>query len=181
MLYNVFEDWRDRNCNMKKSIHGKFKRMLKIGFSVMYIITFVFICFFPIYITSGCSMESTLEDKDVLISERMHGELKTGDVIIAMQDCGGDLKKVVKRVIAVPGDVLVISDNHVFVNGEMLEEDYLFEQMYTEDLTIALPAEHYFVMGDNRNVSYDSREAGMLHSDAIISKVIFDLTKWSII
>lgn len=132
---------------------------------------------FPVFITSGESMTSTICDTDVVLGIRSFGNLKRGDIITGIQHNGDESKQVIKRVIGMPGDHVIIADNKVYVNGAELHEDYLYEEMDTADLNIIVPLDCIFVMGDNRNVSYDSRQAGCLELSTVSSKVLFDLSK----
>ena len=83
----------------------------------------------------------------------------------------------VKRVIGIPGDVINIRNGYVYVNGEMLEENYIREPMNSdgEDLTYVVPSGSYFMLGDNRNNSKDSRywTNTFVSKDKIIAKVSF--------
>jgi signal peptidase I len=77
----------------------------------------------------------------------------------------------VKRVIGKPGDHLEIKNHTVFRNGKALVEPYINETMIdSPDQQWTVPAAHYFVMGDNRNHSKDSREIGFVPSDHIVGK-----------
>lgn len=134
--------------------------------------------FFPIYITSGTSMTSTICDKDLVLGFRFYGELSQGDIITGTQSANGSNKTVIKRVIGLSGDHVIIKDNKVYVNGAELQEDYLYEEMSTDDLDVIVPFDCVFVMGDNRNVSYDSRQADCVKLSTISSKVLFNISSW---
>lgn len=81
----------------------------------------------------------------------------------------------IKRVIGVPGDVLEFRDNRLYRNGELLEEDYINEEMIMGNETIKVPEDHVFVMGDNRNNSKDSRAIGPVPLKNVRAKVIIRL------
>ncbi|NLI88963.1 MAG: signal peptidase I [Epulopiscium sp.] len=126
------------------------------------------------YIPTG-SMIPTIEIDDHLIINRVplyFKNPKAGEIVIFHND-----KELIKRVIAVPGDTLDIRDGKVYVNGEELDEPYLNEPdstyvfMMEEDVfPIEIPEDRYFLMGDNRNNSEDSRHFGMIHRKAIYAK-----------
>ncbi len=121
------------------------------------------------------SMIPTIAINDHLIINRIPYyfiDPKPGEIVIFHQE-----KELIKRVIAVPGDVLDIDDGNVYINGEELDEPYLYEQnstysFFMDDIQFPLeiPEEQYFVMGDNRNNSEDSRYFGMIHRDQIYAR-----------
>ena len=103
-------------------------------------------------------------------------EPERGDIVIFKYP-DDESQNFVKRVIGIPGDVIQISNGHVYVNGEQLEENYLREPMNNdgEELTYVVPADSYFMLGDNRNNSKDSRywTNTFVSKDKIIAKVSF--------
>lgn len=113
---------------------------------------------FPMYRIFGDSMEPTLESGDVVVAHRTT-DLGRGDLVAFWYNSS----ILVKRVIASPGDVVDIADDGtVSVNGEALDEPYLAEgarDRGTVNITLPyqVPEGRYFVMGDNRAVSLDSR------------------------
>lgn len=145
-------------------------------------------------VVDGDSMLGTLHDGENLLISDLFYTPERGDVIV-VDDHSTLLKKpIIKRVIAVGGDVVRITRHGVFVNGEPLVEDYVFtdEADYTyevypsaalmeNDTLIVEAGEYYeltvpegelFVMGDHRNKSTDSREIGTVDEDAVLGRVI---------
>lgn len=128
----------------------------------------------------GLSMFATLDNNDYLIANKLDyrfGNPHRGDIII-LRPPTDNSKDFIKRVIAVPGDHLRIVNATVCINGHVLDEPYLPEA-WTTDSTWNGGAERvmgpneYFVMGDNRNRSQDSRIFGPITRDRIDGKAWF--------
>lgn len=129
--------------------------------------------FLPVLQVSGSSMEPTLEDGDIIVLVKT-GNFETGDLVgFYYQN-----KLLLKRVIAGPGDTVDIDEEgNVYVNGELLDEPYLTDKALGEtdrEYPIQVPEDRYFVMGDNRTTSIDSRSTaiGYIEEDQIVGKVI---------
>lgn len=129
----------------------------------------------------GTSMDHTLHHGQRLIGLRTEynpwQRIERGDIVVVKSKALG--KMLVKRVIGVPGDEVRIADNQVYVNGVLLEEDYIAEPMRTEDGLWILNEEQYFLLGDNRNVSNDSRYLGPVTQKEMYAVMIFDLSGFS--
>jgi signal peptidase I len=84
-------------------------------------------------------------------------------------------KSYIKRVIALPGDTLRIDRGRVYVNGTLLHEPYVPQEYRdTRSLTeMVIPAESYFMMGDHRSISSDSRDFGPVYRSLIYGKAVF--------
>ena len=148
------------------------------------IVVVVVILFLMIYVVSvtqvvGNSMYSTLEDGDVLILNKFKYrffDIKRGDIISLEND---DTKYLIKRVIGLPGDSISIKDNTLYINGEVYIENYLEEGLVYDDFELTslgydvIPDDMYFVLGDNRADSVDSREIGLISKDDVIGKISF--------
>lgn len=111
-------------------------------------------------IPSG-SMENTIMTGDRVIGLRFaynKSDPKRGDIIIFRYP-DDETEKYVKRVIGLPGETVTIQDAKVYIDGEELQEDYLKEEwvVATGPYTFEVPEDCYFVMGDNRNNSWDAR------------------------
>jgi signal peptidase I len=125
----------------------------------------------------GTSMLPRLEDHDRLFINKFvyHFEsIHRGDVVVFHYPRDPE-KSYIKRVIAVPGDRLHIERGHVFLNGHLLPEPYVPEQFrdlrsYPE---LVVPEDSYFMMGDHRSISSDSREFGPVDRDLIYGKAVF--------
>jgi signal peptidase I len=128
----------------------------------------------------GLSMFGTLNDNDYLIANKIDYRLhppERGDIII-LRPPTLSTTDYIKRVIALPGERLLIKDGHVYINGHLLEEPYLPEAWtvgteYGGPNGTVIPANEYFVMGDNRNRSQDSRVFGPIGRDRIDGKAWF--------
>ena len=125
------------------------------------------------------SMEPTLVEGDNLIVEKLSarlGGLKRGDIIV-FDSPNGD-KQLIKRLIAFEGEKIEIKDYKVYINGELLEEEYLNGEPTTgmgnpEYESLVVPEGQVFAMGDNRGRSGDSRSFGPVNKSSINGKAIF--------
>lgn len=129
---------------------------------------------------SGQSMYPTLENNDYLFINKLayHVESpKRGDIIVFKTELLDNKsykgKKLVKRVIALPGEHLVIKNSEVYVDGKLLDETYINGADTLGDIDIIVPQNRVFAMGDNREKSMDSRssEIGTVSEDDIVGKV----------
>jgi signal peptidase I len=131
----------------------------------------------------GLSMYATLDDNDYLIANKIDYRLhppQRGDIII-LRPPTDNSKDFIKRVIALPGERLLIRDGIVYINGHKLDEPYLPEAWTTLNNPApwsvgdgaVIPANEYFVMGDNRNRSQDSRIFGPIGRDRIDGRAWF--------
>lgn len=130
---------------------------------------------FQVARVEGMSMAPTLEDQDRLIVNKLIYRLSSprkGDIVMLYYPVNPD-KSFVKRVIAEEGDMVRIIDGHVFVNDVPLNDDYVPNEFrdHGDFGPQVIPEGYYFVMGDHRNNSSDSRHWGMVPKKYIIGKV----------
>ncbi len=137
-------------------------------------------------VLDGTSMEPTASTGDIYVGERLTYRFldpHRGD-IVSLRQPGEDGTLLLKRIIAVPGDTIEIFEGVVYLNGERLEEGYIHGRWGGTMGQVTLGAGEYFVMGDNRDVSLDSRRFGPITRDAIVSHGIgqaFPLGKASLV
>jgi len=134
-------------------------------------------------IVLGSSMEPGLEDGQRLIINKAVYHFRDparGDVIILHPPIEPQ-KEYVKRVIGIPGDTVEVRNGVVYINGSPLYEPYIKEAPRNNFSPFTVPENNYFVMGDNRNNSNDSRTGWTVTSDNIIGEAwlrIWPLSKW---
>ena len=155
-------------------------------FALVACITFLIIHFVgQRTVVNGVSMQPTLSDGDNLIVDKLSYRFHDPDrfdIIVFPQEDG---RYFIKRIIGLPGEnVRIDEDGFIYINGEKLQESYGKEVMRDPGLAndgIQLGADEYFVLGDNRNNSEDSRYADMgnVKKRNIIGKVWFIASPWS--
>ncbi len=126
-------------------------------------------------VVRGSSMNPTLNDFDICISNRLSivvgGSIDRFDIVVAQSEEG----EIVKRVVGIPGDVISYQNGVLTVNGTTVVEDYIIDDptKHHADMDfyeLKLGVDEYFLMGDNRTGSTDSRYFGPFHRSSIISK-----------
>lgn len=141
--------------------------------------------FLPVLQVSGDSMNPTLQDRDIIVLVKTD-HMKTGDL------CGfyWQNKLLLKRIIGLPGDIITLDeDGVVTVNGEVLDEPYVDELALGEcdiKFPYQVPENRYFVLGDHRATSIDSRSSviGCVEKSQIVGKVflrVWPLSSFSLI
>lgn len=160
------------------------KRILKlraVGISIIPMLVFIAIMRFIVllsFVPSG-SMNPTIKEGDIVLYNRLayiKNEVERGDVIVFRDNESNAY--LTKRVIALAGDTIESKDGKVYVNGNELTETYLAEKTSTTDIPLqTIPEDSYYVLGDNRESSLDSRylEDGYIHKDSIKGKAWIDL------
>ncbi len=129
---------------------------------------------------SGYSMFPNYHDGDYIITDKLTyrlGQPKRGDIVV-FKNPRDDSQDFIKRIIGLPSETIKLENGSIFINGQKLNEPYLSTDMVTEGEAflqegeeIKIGEDQYFVLGDNRIRSQDSREWGPINKQVIIGKV----------
>lgn len=172
-----------KEVSQTKSVKSSIVEWIKV-FGLAIILAFVITLFIKPTLVRGDSMLPTLHENDYLIINKIGykvGEPKNGDVIVFKSDLeqnDGTNKDLVKRIIGIEGDRIIIKDGKVYVNDKLLNETYLSQGMDTKgDIDLVIPQGKLFVLGDNREVSLDSRyeQVGLVDISDVEGKVLIRL------
>jgi len=121
------------------------------------------------------SMEPTILVGDRFWTDKLFlrfGTISRGDIVVFDPPFPTSYPYI-KRVIGLPGETVEVRDGKVFINGEPLDEPYIAEAPRYTYGPVEIPADQYFVLGDNRNLSNDSHEWGLLSRDRIIARAVY--------
>lgn len=148
---------KKENKTNNTNITGKKMELIKLG--VFAILMFIFFKFIVIIgIIPSESMQPTINVGDIVVNNALAyvgRSPERGDIVIFKSEDGDT---VVKRIIGMPNDVITFVDGYVVINGMIAEEEYIDENVETNSSdTFVVPEDHYFVLGDNRENSLDSR------------------------
>ena len=122
---------------------------------------------------NGANLDDDENNGETLFLNKM-AKIKRGDIVVFVPDKGTFAgRTLVKRVIAIGGDHVQIKDNAVYLNGQLLVEDYINNQepaIYDQDLDFYVEEGNVFCMGDNRNHSSDCRAFGQVSLDTVVGR-----------
>lgn len=124
-----------------------------------------------VYANAGRVALASSADEAVVERQYFFRAPQRGDVIV-FHPPGGEESDFVKRIIGIPGDEVDIRDRQVYVNGKLVQETIETSPGGTLTYPVEVPADQYFVLGDNRAQSNDSRAWGFAHADQIIGRVM---------
>ena len=167
---------------MVKKFGSFFLELLQVVVFAISIFLFVYLLILQPHKIKGASMEPNFHDGEYLLTDKVSyriGEPERGDVIVFKAP---PLYKdeFIKRIIGLPGEEIKVEQNKVFVNGRELDETYLADGSRTEPnkfasegKTLRVPNDAYFVLGDNREHSLDSRSLGFISKENITGRAWF--------
>ena len=173
-----------------KKIVKSVKSVIKFIFEFLEPVVFSFSIFAVIYIfiaqpfeVKGASMEPQFHDKEYILTEKVStrfGSFKRGDIVIFRFPYNREIDYI-KRIIGLPGETISVLDGKVYVNDKVLNEPYLRDitdiypdpdNVLQEGKSITVPQNYYFVLGDNRPHSQDSRYFGPVARSLLIGKAV---------
>lgn len=157
------------------------KKMLPYVFIFILVVIIRLYVFTPVTV-NGESMQTALYNGDVILLNKIYKDIKRFDIVVINQN---NDKPLIKRVIGLPGEYVKYINNKLYINNSVVEEEFIRED--TEDFDLrdlgysVIPEDMYFVMGDNRNNSVDSRIIGLIDKKDIIGKtslILFPLSRF---
>ena len=119
----------------------------------------------------GVSMEPALQDGERVLVLKPLGQIARGDLLVFRNPIDPD-QVLVKRVLALSGEEIAARGGQLYLNQRRFEEPYATDQPLPELLPTRVPAEHFFVVGDNRQASIDSRQLGTVGRRHVVGKVL---------
>ncbi len=161
---------------LKKDIKKRKKSMLRELLETVIsagIIAFIIITFIgQVTVVRGASMEPTLHDRERLIANKISYRFESPErnEIIIFKPPIGIKRNYIKRIIGISGDKIEIVDGKIYVNDQALEEPYVKYRSYEDMPPTIIPADFFFVLGDNRPNSSDSRYWGFVPRKNVVGK-----------
>lgn len=157
---------------------------------IIFILALILIHLFiaTIHIVQGESMEPNFHTNEIIITNKLSYLTKKpqrGDVVVLKFPGDPDRIKYIKRIIGLPNETLEIRNSKIYIDGQEIVESYIPKDTYTEpDMTINIGSDEYFIVGDNRPNSNDSRAWGTARTNDLIGKGFFilnPLSRWGFI
>lgn len=165
------------------------KKVIDFVMDILETVVFIGSLFIVIYLfiltpnqVKGASMEPTFKSGDYILTSRVTYKMRPpqrGDVVVFHSPKNPDIEYI-KRIVGLPGDKLLVEDSNIFINGKLLQENYIAARTNLWDggfikngVLYTIPDGELFVMGDNRPRSSDSREFGPISIESVIGQVFF--------
>jgi signal peptidase I len=148
-------------------------------YGLLLVSVLVFNSLFMITRVDGQSMAPTLKSGSVILVKRSE-KVRRFDIVALVERVkeNGSSKNIIKRVIGLPGDTITVLNGTLYINDSKYEEPYLQEKFIKEykksSYTLKVPKDMYFVLGDNRDVSKDSRQVGSFVKKSVIGVAMVD-------
>lgn len=143
------------------------------------VIMMVYLFLFQPHKVDGSSMYPNFKNGDYILTEKItyrNSDPKRGDVVVFQAPPPAEADYI-KRVIGLPGETIMVSKGHVYINGQLLSEPYLADTVVTseksflrENVPYVIPPNYFMMFGDNRSFSSDSREFGPISKRAIVGR-----------
>lgn len=163
-----------------------FRRLSAFFLDIIQVVVFAIAIFLLIYLLilqphkiKGDSMQPNFPNAEYLLTDKVTYRFESprrGDVVV-FKAPNGNGEEFIKRIIGLPGEKISVKNGHVYINGKRLKEEYLASNLYTsggkylpEGVEKKIPEGKYFVMGDNRPRSSDSRTFGPISRDDITGR-----------
>jgi len=173
----------------RAAIWGALSWVRDLAFSVLIAVILIVFIYQPVKV-EGTSMMPTLTDQERIFINKFTyhyglGDIERGDMVVFWYPLDTS-KSYIKRVIGLPGDVVRIDQGEVYVNGNLLVEDYV-PDIYRDSVSWgpkSVPTDSYFVLGDHRSSSNDSRTWGFVDRKYVYGKAVFvywPLTKMGVL
>lgn len=159
----------------------KYKEILSYIIIIVVVLLIKHFIITPIKV-NGDSMNNTLKDKDIMILDKISyrfQEIKRFDIVVIKK--GNDY--LIKRIIGMPGETVEYKNNKLYINGKNIDEKFIHEKTIDFIMEEKIPDDCYFVVGDNRPVSNDSRYIGVINKKDILGKtslIIFPFSRFGI-
>lgn len=145
----------------------------------IYLIIIIVVVLFRTFIATpvrvdGSSMDSTLKNGNILILNKLNKNYERFDIVVVKVNIDGSTSKLVKRIIGLPGESIKYKDNELYINNKIIKDatdartsDFTLKELYNIE---KIPDDSYFVMGDNRGYSRDSRDytVGLIKKENIV-------------
>ena len=165
-----------------KRLGDFFLDLLEVFVTSFAIFLFIYLLILQPHKIKGDSMEPNYHDGEYLLTDKLTYRLKDparGDVIVFKPPVSQD-EEYIKRIIALPGETISIKNGKYYINGKQLQENYIPSSIYTNGKSFlpnntekSIPPNSYFVSGDNRESSSDSRYWGFINRESITGKAWF--------
>lgn len=160
-LIDITED----NSKITNPITTKISLGFKLAVLIFIITVLILNHFYCVAIVSGRSMEPTYYDNTWLIASRNTDHLNRFDIVLVKQDN----MIIIKRIIGLPGETITYKDNNLYIDGNYIKDSY--GSGITDDFTSTIKEGEYYCLGDNREISKDSRCFGAFKKEKIFGKV----------